>query len=145
MLGVGGSGEGAGGVAADDVVAADRADGDDFADVGGEGAGFWPLGELLALAADCLGGEEAAVGGGDAAFGDALEPLGKGCERAFVGEEVGSGEAGAVGGAGLAAAEARVPRCAQLGALGGDGEAPVGAVGGECGRGNGGECAGHGV
>ena len=50
-------------VAAEDVVAAEGADGDDLGNGGGVGAVI----QLLALAGRGLGGEEAAVGGGDKA------------------------------------------------------------------------------
>ena len=63
------SGDASSDVAAEDVVAAERAEGGDLAHVGGVGA----VVELLALSRCRLGGEEAAVSGRDEATADRVK------------------------------------------------------------------------
>ena len=93
------AGDGAGGhageVAADDVVAAEGADGSD----GVNGGGVCTVVKLFALTGGGFGGEEAAVGGRDEATAHAVEEEGEEGEDVWGGEEVAGACAGAVWGA----------------------------------------------
>ena len=78
-------------MAAEDVVAAEGADGGDLVGGGGEGAVI----ELLALSGGGFGGQEAAVGWRDDAAADGVEQEG---EQGEDPEDVACARAGAIGG-----------------------------------------------
>ena len=84
VLFVEGFGEKVGDEAAEDVVAAEGADGFDFVDGEGVAVGFGRF-EAFALGGDELGAEAEAVGGGDAALGDLAEPEAKDAVRVGAG------------------------------------------------------------
>jgi hypothetical protein len=126
MLGGGGGGDGSGYVTAEDVVARERACGDDLGEGGGEGA----IGLGLELPRERLRGEEAAVGGGDVDETDGFEVEGNEGEAVGAGEEEGGAEAGAIWRAGGALLDGTSPSGDDLsaaGAVGDEGRAGGGA------------------